>query len=60
MLETKTCVTCGKEKPLEEFHKYTGRTARSPDGHRAECKKCRNGKERERQRQYREARKQAE
>lgn len=59
-METKRCTNCGRVKPLEEFHKYTGRTARSPDGRRAECKKCRNAKERERQVVYREQAKQAE
>lgn len=38
----KVCSNCGQKKPLSEFHKYTGKTARSPDGHRAMCKVCRN------------------
>lgn len=53
MIEEKRCSNCGCIKPLSQFHKYTGKTARSPDGHRAECKSCRNKKERERQRRYR-------
>lgn len=56
----KLCVTCGFYKPLEEFHKYVGRTCRSPDGRRSECKKCRNAKERARQAQYRAEKKAAE
>ncbi|UHS64811.1 hypothetical protein P9600_gp30 [Escherichia phage vB_EcoD_Opt212] len=53
MIEEKRCSNCGCVKPLSQFHKYTGKTARSPDGYRAECKSCRNKKERERQRRYR-------
>ena len=56
-IELKRCGTCGLRKPLEEFHKYVGRTCRSPDGHRAECKKCRNQKERVRSQKYRDAKK---
>lgn len=44
----KRCNSCGLHKPLSEFHKYVGKTARSVDGHRAECKKCRNRKQLER------------
>ncbi len=40
----KRCSNCGLHKPLSEFHAYTGRTARSKDGYRNECKKCRNAK----------------
>lgn len=44
----KRCNACGLHKPLSDFHKYVGKTARSVDGHRAECKKCRNRKQLER------------
>lgn len=57
MEQSKRCVTCGFVKPLTGFHKYVGRTCRSPDGYRAECKKCRNEKERKRQQAYRDAKK---
>ena len=40
----KRCSSCGLHKPLSEFHTYTGATARSKDGYRSECKKCRNAK----------------
>lgn len=43
----KMCRCCGVEKPLSEFHKYTGATCRSPDGRRAICKVCRNEQARE-------------
>ncbi|WFD55457.1 putative kilA anti-repressor protein [Escherichia phage Ioannina] len=56
MIEEKRCSQCGCVKPLSQFHKYTGKTARSPDGYRAQCKSCRNKAERERQRRYREER----
>lgn len=40
----KRCSNCGLHKPLDEFHVYVGKTARSKDGYRTECKKCRNKK----------------
>jgi hypothetical protein len=43
--EKKRCSSCGLHKPLSEFHRYVGKTARSKDGHRAKCKKCRNAYE---------------
>lgn len=48
MEQQKTCTACGHTKPLDEFHKYTGKTARSPDGHRAVCKQCRCADQRKR------------
>lgn len=47
MADMKTCTACGETKPLYEFHKYTGKTARSPDGYRATCKECRCADERD-------------
>jgi len=44
----KRCTCCGLFKTLDQFHKYAGKTARSVDGHRAKCKKCRNKYENER------------
>ena len=35
-METKICIICGKEKPLEEFTKC----AKSPDGRGSYCKVC--------------------
>lgn len=43
----KRCTGCGLFKTLDQFHKYTGKTARSADGYRAKCKKCRNKYENE-------------
>jgi len=34
----KQCVKCGEIKDLDQFHKWK----RSKDGHRAQCKQCRN------------------
>lgn len=34
----KKCTKCGKEKPLDNFHKDKA----SKDGHRGQCKECRN------------------
>lgn len=48
MAELKKCADCGHEKPLSEFHRYTGKTARSPDGYRAVCIDCRCAAERKR------------
>lgn len=42
--QKKRCSNCGLHKPLSDFHAYTGATARSKDGYRNECKKCRNAK----------------
>lgn len=36
-MNLKTCIKCGQEKPLEEFHAYS----RSKDGKRPRCKTCR-------------------
>lgn len=35
-MKTKKCNTCGKEKPLAEFHKNN----RAKDGHLSTCKQC--------------------
>lgn len=45
MTNKKRCTTCGNQKPLTEFHKYVGDNCRSRDGYRAECKLCRNAKQ---------------
>ena len=37
-MNTKVCTKCKQEKPLSEFHKE----AKSIDGHRRDCKECRN------------------
>lgn len=34
----KTCIKCGKTKPLSEFHQ----SKRMKDGHRSDCKTCHN------------------
>lgn len=39
-MELKRCSKCGKEKPLTDFHK----DSKSQDGHRKDCKSCRNVK----------------
>jgi len=39
-MEVKTCTKCGKEKPLDSFHKND----RSADGRRPDCKTCRLAK----------------
>lgn len=39
-LDSKVCVMCGVEKPLEEFYK----NSRSRDGKQRECKTCNNVK----------------
>ena len=38
----KTCSTCGESKPLSQFT----RDRSKPDGHRAQCKACRNASKR--------------
>jgi hypothetical protein len=38
MTQTKVCTKCEEEKPLEEFHKKKS----SKDGHRTQCKECKN------------------
>lgn len=43
MSEMKVCVSCGIEKPLDDFH----RKYRSKDGHNSYCKECANAKMRE-------------
>lgn len=50
----KLCNKCQQEKPLTEFSKYYGKTCRSTDGFRTECKQCRNETERLRLRAKRE------
>ena len=42
----KTCNTCFKRMPIEKFHKHY----RSSDGHRSDCKSCRNASSRVRYR----------
>jgi hypothetical protein len=37
----KRCTLCGLVQPISEFHKRIG----SPDGHRSQCKRCRNEEE---------------
>ena len=39
-METKVCKRCGKEKPLEEFHKNSA----SKDGRALYCRECANMK----------------
>lgn len=39
----KRCVSCGRTKPLEEFHRHSGYS----DGRRPTCKSCRKAAERE-------------
>lgn len=43
-MKTKTCNTCGVEKPLTEFHK----NGRAKDGHLGTCKQCVSKYQRER------------
>jgi hypothetical protein len=42
----KRCTTCRRVKPLEAFHKHTGKA----DGHATECKMCQRRRERDRER----------
>jgi transposase-like protein len=40
----KVCTKCGKNKPLDDFRKYAGR---SKDGRRPICRECQNAYDRE-------------
>lgn len=40
-MNTKVCAKCGKEKPIDQFHKRKS----SKDGHRSYCKDCENNVE---------------
>jgi hypothetical protein len=46
VMETKPCKTCNETKPLDEYYLLYGK----PESH---CKKCRNKKSYEKQREYR-------
>ena len=48
----KICITCGKEKEINEFHKHT----RTKDGYRSECKDCCKKYEKEFHKKYPEKR----
>jgi len=49
-MDTKICTVCGITKPLACFYKQAG----CKDGHRPECKECKNlrGKDQQRRRYY--------
>ena len=42
----KTCNTCGQEKPLAEFCKYSKSRSHLGDGFEPQCKECRNARQR--------------
>lgn len=48
-VQTKTCVCCGKTKPISDFY----RDKKASDGHQSYCKYCMNLKSAERAREAR-------